>query len=145
MDAPEQSPTSSDDEIIATISDYHDDALDPGRRAEVAAKIADDPTWSTIDAEIRAEKPLLATLSKVTAPPEFAIEVTDTIHRRSAGRFFAKRTLGDRLPVVPLLVVAALLLGAMTTVWCRSPTGSLRAPTGTEVSTPPRGQLAPKP
>jgi anti-sigma factor RsiW len=137
---------SVEDEIIATLSDYHEGSLAAERRAEVEAKLASDPAWQAIDAELRAEPPPLAKLGKVAAPAELASAVTETIHRRSAGRFFGKRALGDRLPVGVLLVIAALLLGAMSLVWCRSTTGSLRAPRGTEAPRPaPSVPLAPTP
>lgn len=138
--------SSSEDEIIVALSDYHEGTLSPARRAEVEAKLASDPAWRTIEEELRAQAPLLSTLGKVAAPEQFTSQVTETIHRRSAGRFFGRRTLGDRLPVGWLLVVAALLLGGLTLVWCRSTTGSLRGPVGNEPPRPaPSEVLAPRP
>lgn len=149
MEAPPMpSPTPStedEDEIIAALADYHEGAGSAERRAEIAAKLASDPAWQAIDAELRAEPPPLAKLGKVAAPPELASAVTETIHRRSAGRFFGKRSLGDRLPTGLLLAIAAILLGAMTAVWCRSTTGSLTAPRGTEAPRPAVAPLAPHP
>ena len=144
--AQDHAADSVEDEIIATLSDYHEGTLAPERRAEVEAKLASDPAWQAIDAELRAEAAPLPKLGKVAAPDELTSAVTDTIHRRSAGRFFGKRALGDRLPAALLLVIAAILLGAMTLVWCRSTTGSLQAPRGTEAPRPaPSESLAPKP
>lgn len=138
--------TDSEDEIIATLSDYHEGALGAEKRAEVAAKLASDPAWQAIDAEMRAESPPLAKLGKVAAPEDLGTSVTEAIHRRSAGRFFGKRSMGDRLPTGVLLVIAAILLGAMTLVWCRSTTGSLSGPRGTEPPRPgPAEPLAPTP
>jgi anti-sigma-K factor RskA len=150
MEAPPPSPPASgndpEDEIIAALLDYHEGVLGPERRAEVEAKLASDARWRQIDAELREEPPPLAKLGKVAAPEALAAAVTETIHRRSAGRFFGKRSLGDRLPAGALLVIAALLLGAMTLVWCRSTTGSLRSPRGTEEPKPaPAESLAPTP
>jgi anti-sigma factor RsiW len=154
MDAPSHPPSSppprssddSDDEIIAALSDYYDGLLPEAQRAEIEHKISSDSAWRSIDEELRAQKPLLASLGKVSAPPRFSADVTATIHRRSRGRFFAKRTLGDRLPVGLLVIVAAILLGAMASVWCRSTTGSLRSPVGTEAPRPPPSNpLAPTP
>lgn len=140
-----EAPQNAEDEIIAALSDYHEGTLPPERRAEVEAKLANDPAWQAIDAELR-EAPPLAKLGKVAAPEELATAVTETIHRRSGGRFFGKRNLGDRLPAGALLVIAAILLGAMTLVWCRSTTGSLRSPQGTEEPRPaPAESLAPTP
>lgn len=141
-------PASADaeDAIIAALSDYHEGKLSAERRAEIEAKLADDAAWQAIDAELRAEPPPLAKLGKVAAPEDLGTAVTEAIHRRSGGRFFGKRSLGDRLPTSVLLVIAALLLGAMTLVWCRSTTGSLSGPRGTEEPRPaPTEPLAPRP
>lgn len=137
---------STEDEIIAALSDYHDNALPAERRAEVETKLQTDPEWQRLDAEMREPAPKLDALAKVAAPEQFASQVTETIHRRSAGRFFAQRTLGDRVPIGWLLVLAALLLGGLTTVWCRSTTGSLRSPLGAEPPRPPAPEeLVPRP
>ncbi|MBK7539575.1 MAG: hypothetical protein IPI49_30330 [Myxococcales bacterium] len=134
------------DEIIVALSDYHDGLLPPARRTEIEGKLSSDPAWRAVDEELRAARPVLTGLGKVSAPEQFATHVTETIHRRSAGRFFARRTLGDRLPVGWLVVIAFVLLGGLTTIWCRSTTGSLRAPMGDGPPRPTTGEsLAPKP
>lgn len=146
--APSDSKDSKDSEdaIIAALADYHEGKLASERRAEIEAKLANDPAWQAIDAELRAEPPPLAKLGKVAAPEDLGASVTEAIHRRSGGRFFGKRTLGDRLPTSILLVIAAVLLGAMTLVWCRSTTGSLSGPRGTEAPrSTPTEPLAPRP
>ncbi len=136
----------TEDEIIAALSDYHEGALPADRRAEVEAKLQTDAIWQRLDAELGDSAPMLEGLTKVAAPEQFTSHVTETIHRRSAGRFFAQRTLGDRIPIGWLLVVAALLLGGLTTVWCRSTTGSLRSPLGAEPPQPPAPEeLVPRP
>ena len=61
-----------------------------------------------------------------SAPASFAQEVTSTIHARSAGRFFARKTLGDKVPFGVLLVIALLGLGVIAYVMWSSSTGSLR-------------------
>lgn len=138
-------PEGSEDAIIAALTDYHEGLGTAERRKEIEAKLASDPAWQAIDAEMREELPPLAKLRKVAAPEEMTAAVTETIHRRSGGRFFGKRTVGDRLPTGILLVIAMLLLGAMTAVWCRSTTGSLTSPRGTEAPRPEPEPLAPKP
>lgn len=144
-----ESPSDADrteDEIIAALLDYHEGSLPAARRAEIEAKLGADPTWQRLDAEMKEQAPVLDGLAKVAAPEQFTAQVTDTIHRRSAGRFFARRTLGDRVPVGWLLVIVALLLSGLTTVWCRSTTGSLRGPLGAEPPTPPAPEeLVPRP
>jgi hypothetical protein len=53
--------------------------------------------------------------------------VTATIHQRSAGRFFARRTLGDRVPFGALLVIAVLGLAVIGYFMWASETGSLKS------------------
>jgi anti-sigma factor RsiW len=145
MDAPDQA-SNQEDEIIAALADYHEGRASPEQRAQIEDQLASDPAWRAIDDEMRADTSGLPTLGKVAAPPRFASQVTETIHRRSAGRFFGRRTLGDRLPIGVLLAIAAVLLGAVSVVWCRSTTGSLRAPVGTEEPRPlPSEPLVGKP
>jgi anti-sigma factor RsiW len=144
--ADDRTDDETDEEIVALLSDYHEGVLPAPRRAAVAAKLANDPRWRQADAELRADAPVLAALRGSTAPPQLEQKITEAIRERSAGRFFGRRTVADRLPVGALLLIAALLLGAMTLVWCRSGTGSLRAPAGTEPPQPaPTEPVAPRP
>jgi anti-sigma factor RsiW len=136
------------DEIIAEVSDYLDGALAEERRAEVARKVASDPAWKRAHDELVATRDALSGLQKTRAPVSFDREVTGAIHRRSAGRFFGRRTLGDRVPFGLLLVIAILILIPIAYVMWSSMTGSLkrspeREPAGEEL----RGsqQLLPKP
>lgn len=136
-----------DDEIIATLSDYLDGSLAAERRAEVEAKLADDEAWQHAHAELTETRAAMSSLQRARAPePErFARDVTWKIHKRSAGRFFAKRTLGDRVPFGALLIVAAAGLLAIAYLLWASPTGSLK-PTR-DADPPPRGsqRLVPLP
>jgi anti-sigma factor RsiW len=113
------------DEIIAAVSDYLDGALPPERRAEVAGKIASEPDWKRAHDELASTRDALSGLQKARAPMSFDQEVTGTIHRRSAGRFFGRRTLGDRVPFGVLLVIALAILIPVAYVMWRSTTGSL--------------------
>ena len=54
-------------------------------------------------------------LHRMAAPQDFGSRVEETIHRRSAGRFFGRRFLGGRLPVEPLAIAALLAVAAL--VW----------------------------
>jgi anti-sigma factor RsiW len=125
-DDPTQEAEPIPDEIVAAISDYLDGALPPERRAEVAAKLADDPAWQRAHAELAATRDALSGLQKARAPAAFDQEVTGAIHRRSAGRFFGRRTLGDRVPFGVLLVIALVILIPIAYVMWSSATGSLR-------------------
>jgi hypothetical protein len=83
-------------------------------------------------------------VGKAHAPPSFADGVTETIHQRSAGRWFAKKTLGDRVPFGALVAVALALLLGIGYVLRSSSTGSLKVdrasrppPAGSAVVLPP--------
>jgi anti-sigma factor RsiW len=138
-----------DDEIVAAVSDYLDGALPPDRRAEVAQKVGSDPAWKRAHDELSGAREALSGLQKARAPGSFDQEVTGAIHRRSAGRFFGRRALGDRVPFGVLLVIALALLIPIAYVLWSSSTGSLKRP-GPEEREPagePRGsgQLLPRP
>ena len=134
------------DEIIATVSDYLDGALPPDRRAEVAAQVASDPLWKRAHAEIAETRDALSGLLKARAPGSFDQEVTGAIHRRSAGRFFGRRTFGDRVPFGVLLVIALCVLIPIAYVMWSSSTGSLkRTPEHGPGSARGSASLVPKP
>ena len=118
------------EEIIVALSDYLDNVLPPDRRADVEVKIANDATWKSAHEEmVDARSVVMAgtsTLQKARAPVSFADDVTGTIEKRSAGRFFGRRTFGDRVPFVAILIVALLGLGIIAYIMWRSPTGSLK-------------------
>ena len=67
----------------------------------------------------------LSGLQKARAPDSFAQDVTSTIHKRSAGRFFARRTFGDRVPFGALAIAAVLGLAVIGYLMWPSQTGSL--------------------
>jgi hypothetical protein len=81
----------------------------------------------------------LSGLQRARAPSSFAQDVTATIHKRSAGRFFGRRTFGDRVPFGALLIVALLGLGVIAWVIHGSATGSLRVD---HEHDPPHGSAA---
>jgi anti-sigma factor RsiW len=115
-----------EEKILDKISDYLDDALEPGEKAEVKQKIADDAEWKRVHDELVAQRDKLSGMQRARAPATFASEVTDTIHKRSAGRFFARRTLGDRVPFGALVIVAVVVLAIVGYVMWSSSTGSLK-------------------
>lgn len=120
-------PIELDDESIAAISDYVDGILTETRREEVAKKIAADPAWKQTYDELMATRKVMSGLPKARAPQSFASTVTTTIHARSAGRFFARRTLGDRVPYGLLAIFAAIGLAFLGYMMWASNTGSLRS------------------
>lgn len=145
MSEPETEEIDADDEIVSAISDYLDGALAPDRRAEVAAKIADDPDWKRAHDEIVETRKFLSGMQKKRAPATFAQDVTATIHKRSAGRFFARRTFGDRVPFGALVIVAVLALIVIAYVMWSSETGSLKTTPDRHGTVHNSGELVPKP
>ena len=130
-----------DDEIIIALSDYFDGSLSADKKREVEEKIKTDPKWKAAhDEMLDTNAPsALSGLQKARAPVTFAEDVTETIHKRSAGRFFGRRTFGDRVPVLPLFVLAMLIIVVVAYVLYTSQTGSLKVhkdPTPTKPSTP---------
>jgi len=117
---------SDEEEIIDKISDYLDESLEAGDKAEVKQKIAEDAEWKRVHDDLVAQREKLSGMQRARAPATFAAEVTDTIHKRSAGRFFARRTLGDRVPFGALVIVAVLVLAVVGYVMWSSQTGSLK-------------------
>ena len=135
------------DEIVAEVSDYLDGALAADRRAAVEAKLASDPDWQRAHKELLETRDALSGLQRARAPMSFDQDVTSTIHKRSAGRFFGRRTFGDRVPFGVLLVIALAILIPIAYVMWASPTGSLRRGPDPGSGAPPGSgqQLVPKP
>src|SRR5579883_3181117 len=110
----EESMTAADDipeipdEVIAKLSDYLDNALPAAERAEVDQKLAADAMWQRAHADMVGTREALSGLQKARAPVNFAQDVTSTLHKRSAGRLFARQMFGDRVPFMVLVVVAVI-------------------------------------
>lgn len=118
-----------EDEIIAKVADYLADALPAAEKEAVAKMIASDDTWKRTHDEMVAaeeERKHISGMRKAKPPEAFVENVTSTIHKRSAGRFFARKTLGDRVPFGVLLIVALVALAVVGYLMWSSPTGSLK-------------------
>jgi hypothetical protein len=121
-DEPEDIP----EDIIVQVSDFLDGALAGKPRDEVAQKVGSDPIWQRAHRELSETRSYLSGLSRAHAPSSFAQDVEETIHQRSAGRFFGKRTLGDRVPFGAIVLVALIALAVIGYVLWSSSTGSLK-------------------
>jgi anti-sigma factor RsiW len=126
-----------DDEIVAKVSDYLDGLLKDAERDEVAKKIETDPAWKQAHADIVENRKFMSGMQKARAPASFTNEVTETIAKRSQGRFFGRKTLGDRVPFNVLLVVAMLALAAVGYLMWSSQTGSLKLEKTPKAAPPP--------
>ena len=117
---------SPEDLIIVEVSDFLDGTLQGPERDVVEKKIADDVEYKRVHDEMIETRNALSGMQKARAPSTFAQDVTSTIHKRSAGRFFGRRTFGDRVPFSALLVIAVLGLCAIAYLMWASETGSLK-------------------
>ncbi len=121
-----------EDQVIATLSDYLDGTLPAAKKTDVEKKLESDQDYKRILAEIKEtrddSKEISAVLKarKAPAPEAFSATLEKTIHQRSAGRFFGRKTFGDRVPFSALLVIAVLVLAVIGYVLWSSQTGSLR-------------------
>lgn len=142
MSQVEATEAAVDDEIIIALSDYFDGGLSADKKRAVEAKIASDPAWKVVHDEMLGTQSAsaLSGLQKARAPAKFAEVVTETIHTRSAGRFFGHKTFGDRVPFGVLLIVALILIGAIAFVLWSSSTGSLKVH-GDPAPQPPTPQV----
>ena len=80
------------------------------------------------DSEKGGDEPLeeVSDLHRMAAPHNFEDALTETIRKRSGGRFFGRKSLWDRVPYL-WLAVAALVIGIIVFILVRSSdTGSLR-------------------
>jgi len=135
-----------DDESVATISDYVDGTLDPAARAAVEAKLASDAAWKRTHDELVEARKFISGMRKARPSESFAQDVTDTIRKRSAGAFFGRRTLGDRLPFGVLVALALIALAVIAYVMWSSPTGSLEFDRGAPTRAPAgSGSILPTP
>jgi anti-sigma factor RsiW len=115
-----------DDEIVAKVSDYLDGLLKGAEREDVAKKIENEAAWKQTHDDMVENRKFMSGMQKARAPETFTNEVPDTIHTRSAGRFFARKTLGDRVPFNAILIIAIIALAAVGYLMWSSQTGSLK-------------------
>jgi anti-sigma factor RsiW len=117
---------SNDERLEAMLSDYVEGTLSLDERKEVEAHLEKHPELRTELDEMREAQKKLKSLNKTPAPEELGKKVEEIINRRSMGRFFSRRTLGDRIPFFWLLLLALAALLAIWFLLLSSPTGSLR-------------------
>jgi anti-sigma factor RsiW len=139
--------TEPHEDIEAKLSDYHEGTLAAAEREQVAAHLAGCAACRAAYAELERTLSALSGMrgQKTVSPPELTARVTETIHRRSAGRFFGRKTLGDRVPFGVLLIVALIVLGLTAAVLWSSTTGSLRTRPPQSLPPPAGGRVVPAP
>jgi predicted anti-sigma-YlaC factor YlaD len=113
-------------EIEADLSDFIEKALPAARHREIEEHLAGCAPCRTAHEELRGAVAALSGLHKMGAPQHFEREVEETIRRRSRGRFFGRKTFGDRVPLELIaVIVMAIGLAIFALLWS-SQTGSLR-------------------
>ena len=137
----------SHEDIEAKLSDYYDGMLTGPERDQVKAHLEGCEQCRAAYAELEETMAALAGMKgkKEGAPPEMAERVTETINKRSAGRFFGRKTLGDRVPFGVLLIVAIIVLGVTAAVLYSSTTGNLRTHRPSAPELKGSGPVAPTP
>ena len=115
------------EEYEAQFSDLHDGTLAEPARTALLAHLESCAACKASYAELQETLAALTSMKgKPPAPDQFTEQVTETIHKRSAGRFFGRKTLGDRVPFGVLLVVALAVLVVVAMLMWASTTGSLK-------------------
>ncbi len=91
-------------------SEHYEGGLTPSRRAEVDAHLASCERCRREYDRFRETLGAISGLGRAAAPAHFDGRVAETIHRRSAGRFFGNRAFGDRVPFELIAAVALVAL-----------------------------------
>lgn len=108
-----QEPNTDITSATELFSDYYEGTLAADKRAELEARMRDEPAVATAYREFEMTMKAISGMHKMSAPMAFDKKVEETIHRRSGGRFFGRRALGDRIPyevlAIFILLVAALV------------------------------------
>lgn len=117
-----------DDALNEKFSEYYEQTLPEAEMRAMTRRLEAEPELAAAYEEFVSTMRALSGLHKMSRPQDFERQVEETIHRRSAGRFFGRRAFGDRVPYELLAVVAlALALGAYVLLR-QSDTGSLKLP-----------------
>jgi hypothetical protein len=112
----------------ADFSDYLEKTLPPARMKEIEAHLASCEACRAEFEKFREAVSALSGLHRVAAPTDMGERVAETIHRRSAGRFFGRKAFGDRIPY-EMLALFALGIGVAVVLLIRwSSTGSVHEP-----------------
>lgn len=130
----------------ADFSDYYEGTLPAPRRAELDAHFASCPRCRNDYKSFCEAVGALSGLHHEDAPQHFEKRVTETIHRRSAGRFFGRRAFGDRVPfeLIGLVGLVLMILVLLMVRW--SDTGSVHTPLRHAPTTPaPTPPIIPAP
>ncbi len=123
--AENEPPASEHTAFQADFSDHYEHGISEERRRALEAHLASCPECRAENDRFQETMGALGKLGKASAPEHFDEKVTSTINRRSAGRFFGRRTFGDRFPFELFAVLGLALALAMVLLIRWSATGSI--------------------
>ncbi len=127
-DPPVSSEPDEHEAFEADFSDHYEKVL-PAARARLLEQHLEGCARCRAEYDrFRETMEMLSGLHKVSAPERFEQQVEDTIHRRSAGKFFGRRAFGDRVPFELLAVIALIIVVAAVLLLRFSTTGSVHDP-----------------
>ena len=129
-------------------SDYLDDGMSAEEKLAFETKLAQNDDARRAFEEFKQTIEAVSGLHKMSAPQAFEEGVEETIHRRSAGKFFGRKAFGDRVPFEMIAVIALAILLAIYVIYRRSGTGSLEmkdSPRAVEPISPEAKEAIPKP
>jgi hypothetical protein len=109
-------------------SDHYERTLAPARQREVDAHLGTCAQCRVSYEKFRETLGALSGLHKMAAPDDLGSNVTSTINRRSAGRFFGRKAFGDRVPFEAIAVVALVVAVVLYFLLKTSSTGTLHEP-----------------
>jgi len=115
------------EEFEALFSELHDGSLVDPDRTKLVEHLATCDVCKAAYAEFEQTMAALGQMgrgARAPAPETFTRGVEDTIHQRSAGRFFSRK-LADRIPFGWLIVIALVVMGVVAGYYWNSMTGSL--------------------
>ena len=112
--------------IEADFSEYYDKQLPAERETEIERHLAQCEACKSAYEEFTHTVEALSGLHQLPAPQELPSDIEGAIRQRSGGRFFGRKTVGDRIPF-GLLALLALIVGLLILIFLRwGGTGALR-------------------
>lgn len=114
------------EQLEAQFSDYLDGAMTSEHMQAFEAKLADSDQAREAFDEFKQTIEAVSGLHKMAAPQAFEAEVEQTIHRRSAGKFFGRKAFGDRVPFEVIAVIALAAMLGLYFLMRSSDTGSAK-------------------
>ena len=136
------------EQLEAQFSDYLDGGMTSEQKQAFDARLAESDDARAAFEEFKQTIEAVSGLHKMAAPQAFETEVVQTIHRRSAGRFFGRKAFGDRVPFELIAVIALAAMLGLYFLMRSSDTGSAKLDPerdGVQEISPETKEAIPKP